>query len=176
MNPLINTSYFSEAAQHKLKYGHYTKAPFGSHDYNQYWEEQDKRCLHGYTVGGTRITGYHYWFLNFKQLEIVVDPNAKASMKEQGPPRFWGQHYEFFHALEEAEKEGKHCVILKPRGTGFSEIMSSIATCDYTLIPKSKNFFFASNQGYLNKDGVLTKCWDHLEFLNSETDRAYLHL
>jgi hypothetical protein len=91
-------------------------------------------------------------------------------------PRFWWQHYDFFHALDAAEKAGKHFVILKPRGTGFSEIMSSVATCDYTLIRDSKNFFFASNQGYLNKDGVLTKCWDHLEFLNSDTEKAYRHL
>ena len=176
MQTLINTSYFSKAAQDKLKYGYYTKAPYGSHDYNLFWEEQDKRCLKGYSVGGTRITGYHYWFLNFKQLERVINPQAKASDKELGPPRFWGQHYEFFHALEEARNNGQHFVILKPRGTGFSEIMSAIATCDYTLTKKSKNFFFASNKGYLDKDGVLTKCWDHLEFLNAETERAYRHL
>jgi len=174
--PLINTEYFSEAAKYKTKHGVYCQAPYGSVDYNAFWDEEDHRCLNGYSVGGTRITGYHYWFLNFKQLEIVIDPRAKASRKKMSFPRFWYQHYDFFHALERAERAGQHFIILKPRGTGFSEIMSSIATCDYTLVRDSKNFFFASNQGYLNKDGILTKCWDQLEFLNAETERAYRHL
>jgi len=173
---LVNTQYFSEAAYHKTKYGVYCQAPFGSKDYKEYWQEQDKRCLEGYTVGGLRITGHHYFFLNFKQLEVVKNIRAKASEKEKGFPRFWEAHYKFFHALEEAELAGKHMCILKPRGSGFSEIMSSCGVRDYSLIKGSKSFYFASNVGFLNKDGVITKCWDHLEFLNSETEKAYRHL
>ena len=173
---LVNTHLFSETAQQKKKNGFYCAAPVGSKEYNEFWKEQDDRCLNGYTVGGTRITGYHYFFLNFKQLEVVINPNNPASKKEKTFPRFWEQHYDFFHALETAEKSGKHICILKPRGTGFSEIMSSVAVRDYTLFKGSKNFFFASNEGFLNKDGVITKCWDHLEFLNQDTEKAYRHL
>lgn len=173
---LVNTQYFSEAAIHKTKFGVYTAAAFGSKEYREYWEEQDKRCLEGYTVGGVRITGQHYFFLNFKQLEVVIDPTAVASKKEKTFPRFWEAHYKFFHALEEAEQNGKHMCILKPRGSGFSEIMSSCGVRDYSLIRGSKSFYFASNVGFLNKDGVITKCWDHLEFLNSETQKGYRHL
>ncbi len=171
-----NTSYFSEAANYKLKHGVYTLAPFGSKDYKDFWDEQDKRCLEGYEVAGTRITGQHYFFLNFKQLEVVIDTKATSSRKEKTFPRFWEAHYKFFHALEEAEIAGKHMCILKPRGSGFSEIMSSCGVRDYTLVKGSKSFYFASNVGFLNKDGVITKCWDHLEFLNSETEKAYRHL
>jgi len=171
-----NTILFSEAAQYKLKHGVYCKAPYQSKDYDDFWNEQDKRCKYGYSVGGTRITGYHYWFLNFKQLEIVENPHARASKKILSFPRFWQVHYEFFHALEKAEDAGKHFIILKPRGSGFSEIASAMATRDYTLYPGSKSFFFAFDRGYLTKDGVLTKCWDHLEYLNQNTERAYRHL
>lgn len=173
---LVNTSYFSEAANFKLKYGLYCQAPFGSKDYKEYWEEEDKRCLQGYSVGGIRITGQHYFFLNYKQLESVKDIKAAASEKEKTFPRFWEAHYKFFLALEEAELAGKHMCILKPRGSGFSEIMSSCGVRDYTLIKGSKSFYFASNVGFLNKDGVITKCWDHLEYLNSDTEKAYRHL
>ena len=173
---LVNTRAFSEAAIRKKTHGKYCDAPFGSKEYNDFWAIQDDRCLNGYTVGGVRITGYHYFFLNFKQLEVIKDISGVASEKEWIFPRFWELHYEFFHALERAEKEGKHMCILKPRGTGFSEIMSSIGVCNYTLHRKSKNFYFASNEGFLNKDGVITKCWDHLEFLNQETEGAYKHL
>lgn len=173
---LINTEYFSESARYKLKNGVYTEAPYGSKEYREYWEEEDKRCLQGYTVGGVRITGQHYFFLNFKQLETVKDVKAVASEKDKTFPRFWEAHYKFFHALEEAELAGKHMCILKPRGSGFSEIMSSVGVYHYTLVRGSKCFYFASNEGYLNKDGVITKCWDHLEFLNAETHKAYRHL
>jgi hypothetical protein len=173
---LINTEYFSESAKYKLKNGVYTAAPFGSKEYRDYWEEEDKRCLEGYSVGGTKITGQHYFFLNFKQLETVRDVKAVASTKDKTFPRFWEAHYKFFHALEEAELAGKHMCILKPRGSGFSEIMSSVGVYYYTLVRGSKCFYFASNEGYLNKDGVITKCWDHLEFLNAETHKAYRHL
>jgi hypothetical protein len=173
---LVNTSYFSEAANFKTKHGVYTHAPFGSKEYRDFWAEQDDRCLNGYSVGGVRITGQHYFFLNFKQLEIVKDTKAAASEKERTFPRFWEAHYKFFLALEEAEKAGKHMCILKPRGSGFSEIMSSCGVHDYSLIRGSKSFYFASNVGFLNKDGVITKCWDHLEFLNSETEKGYRHL
>lgn len=173
---LVNTYLFSEAANYKLKHGVYCKAPYGSKDYRDFWEQEDERCLNGYQVAGTRITGQHYFFLNYKQLEVVLDPHAVASSKERTFPRFWEAHYQFFHALEDAEKAGKHMCILKPRGTGFSEIMSSVGVRNYSLIKGSKNFYFASNVGFLNKDGVITKCWDHLEFLNAQTEKAYRHL
>jgi hypothetical protein len=173
---LVNTIQFSEAAQFKLRNGVYTKAPYGTKDYKEFWDEQDKRCLEGYSVGGVRITGRHYFFLNFKQLEVVLNTTGVASRKERIFPKFWEAHYHFFHALEQSEIAGKHFCVLKPRGIGFSEIMASNAVRDYTLIRGSKSFFFASNEGFLNKDGVITKCWDHLEFLNSETERAYRHL
>jgi hypothetical protein len=173
---LVNTHLFSETAAHKKKHGFYCAAPMGSKEYDDFWKIQDNRCINGYTVGNTRITGHHYFFLNFKQLEVVINPNNPASQKERTFPRFWEQHYEFFHALEQAEIAGKHFCILKPRGTGFSEIMSCVAVRDYTLHKGSKNFFFVSNEGFLNKDGVLTKCWDNLEFLNQDTENAYKHL
>lgn len=173
---MVNTHIFSEAATFKLKNGVYCQAPFGSKDYREFWAEQDRRCLEGFSVGGVRITGRHYFFLNFKQLETVIDIKAVASHKERTFPRFWEAHYKFFHALELSEIKGKHFCILKPRGTGFSELMSSNAVRDYTLIKGSKSFFFASNEGFLNKDGVITKCWDHLEFLNAESEKAYRHL
>jgi len=173
---LVNTHLFSEAANHKTKYGVYCAAPYGSKEYRDYWAEEDNRCLNGYSVGGTRITGQHYFFLNYKQLEVVLNTTGVASSKERTFPRFWEAHYKFFLALEEAELAGKHMCILKPRGSGFSEIMSSVGVRDYTLKKGSKSFYFASNVGFLNKDGVITKCWDHLEFLNASTEKAYRHL
>ncbi len=172
----INTTYFQEAAIGYTKNGFYTKAPFASKDYREYFLYWKDICLNGMSAGGMKITGNNAWFLNFSPMNIVEDPTSKASKKIWGFPRFWNIHYEFFHEILKAEKLGQHFPILKPRGTGFSEIFSSMATRDYTLVPRSKSFFFASQEGYLNKDGVLTKCWDKLEFLNQHTQRGFRHL
>jgi hypothetical protein len=172
----INTDYFREPAIHYSKHGFYNDAPYGSKDYVQYLEEHRKRSLEGYSVGGARITGYNNWFLNWSPMNIVKDPSNKASKKVFGFPRFWNQHFDFFHHIEKAEQQGKHFPILKPRGTGFSEIFSSMGTRDYTLVKRSKSFYFAANEGFLNKDGIITKCWDKLEFLNQNTNRMFRHL
>lgn len=172
----VNTQYFSEAAKLKSKQGVYCKAPYGSRDYHDFWDEMDKRNTEGYSVAGQKITGYHHFYLNFRQHPIVEHPKQAASRKIITFPRFWDIHQEFFWRLDDSEKAGKHFWILKPRGSGFSEIMATIAAHNYTLIPGSKSFFFAANEGYLIKDGVLTKCWDALNYLNQETERAYKHL
>ncbi len=193
MQKLVNTQYFCEAARHKKKHGVYCGAPMGSREYVQYWKEQKHRMLYGYSVAGVRVTGYHYTFLNFKQLEVVKNVKAVASRKNpEDFPRFWYEHYRFFHAFEEAKgnyditehlpewqkvhEGGKHIVILKPRGTGFSQVMSSIGVTDYTLRANSKSFYYASNEGYLNKDGIINKCWDHLNFMDTQTEGFFKQL
>lgn len=170
------TDRFQPAAQHKDKYGVYVDAPFGSKAYKSYWAEQDHRCKHGYESEGVRVTGPHYFMLNFTKLTIVKDTKGAVSEKIETWPRFWDLHYDFFHILEQSEKAGKHLTILKPRGTGFSEIMATIGVYNYTMFKKSKNFYFAFNEGFLNKDGVLSKCWDKLNFLNQHTEGGYKHL
>ena len=175
-----DTELFSEAANHKRKYGYYCDAPFKSKKYVDYWQEQKDRCLNGFTnpKTGVKITGYHYFFLNFKKLQILTDTSKDTieSDRMEDFPRFWAIHFHFLWAVEEAKRAGKHLCLLKPRGTGFSELFSSMGARDYTLKEKWRSFYFVSNEGFLNKDGIVTKAWENLEFLNSETERAFRHL
>ena len=173
-----HTKEFSPAANHKRKYGYYTNFTFGSRDYREFWKEQGRRSLEGYQnpITGVWITGYHYFFLNFKQLEIVLDPYAPVSEKVTDFPRFWAIHWHFFMAIQEAEQNGKHLCLLKPRGTGFSELFSSMGARDYTLRKKKKSFYFASHKDYLTGDGILQKVWDNLEYLNQQTERGMKRL
>ena len=39
--------------------------------YTEYWDEQLKRCREGYEVGGHKITGHHYSYLNFSEIQIA---------------------------------------------------------------------------------------------------------
>ena len=53
----INTSPFRQEAINFSKNGFYCGDPYGSPGFKAYWDEQLKRCIEGYTVGGVRITG-----------------------------------------------------------------------------------------------------------------------
>ena len=110
-----DTHLFSEVALYKKKYGYYTSHTFGSKPYREFWNREADRCRDGFRniVTGVWITGYHYFFLNFKQLEIVDDPYAPVSTKSTNFPRFWAIHWHFFHAIREAEEGGKHITLLK---------------------------------------------------------------
>jgi hypothetical protein len=148
-----DTELFSEAANHKRKYGYYCDAPFKSKKYVDYWQEQKDRCLNGFTnpKTGVKITGYHYFFLNFKKLQILTDTSKDTieSDRMEDFPRFWAIHFHFLWAVEEAKRAGKHLCLLKPRGTGFSELFSSMGARDYTLKEKWRSFYFVSNEGFL---------------------------
>ena len=62
---LVNTAQFSYTARDfKKNGGVYTKAPVGSREYVDFWEEEERRCREGYTVGGLWIPGRYYGYLN----------------------------------------------------------------------------------------------------------------
>jgi hypothetical protein len=64
---------------------------------------------------------------------------------------------------------GKHLVVLKARGKGYSYKTGSILSQQFNLGTKSKNFAIASEREYLTRDGVLSKCWDNISFCNNYT-------
>ena len=108
----INTEVFREEAKHFLKYGYYCPDPKGTSGYRDYWQEQLKRCTQGYEVGGVRITGDHYGYLNFAQIKLTDDKETTRVSKEQRGksakkivtfPSFWDGDYNYWHVLEIAE-------------------------------------------------------------------------
>jgi hypothetical protein len=74
-------------------------------------------------------------------------------------PDFWDYDTHYFKAIEEAEAEGRHMVVLKARARGYSFKGASMLCRNYFLIKKSKSFAVASEQKYLTGDGLLTKAW-----------------
>lgn len=109
----INTDVFREEALHFKKYGYYTPEPWDSPAWYDYWEEQLKRCQFGYEVGGVKITGNHYFYLNFTNIELVdlKLPEDYNNVTEElfadkvtEFPHFWDGDYNYFWALEIARK------------------------------------------------------------------------
>ena len=69
-----NTDKFRPAAIHFQQYGYYTSAPKGTTAYREYWDEERKRCLYGYAAeDGERVTGYHYFYLNYCPIVLVKE-------------------------------------------------------------------------------------------------------
>jgi hypothetical protein len=99
----INTSVFREAGQHFMKYGTYCSDPWGSPDWFHYWKEERRRCIEGYTVGGVKITGHHYFYLNYTQIKVLESTGSKAAKKITKFPDFWDGDYNYFWSLEIAK-------------------------------------------------------------------------
>lgn len=175
---LHDTDKFRQAAIFFQQHGCYTLAPRGTTDYNKYWEQESDRCINGYTApDGEGITGYNYFYLNYSPImrlkeEEYTDREGNLRKRRQRIlefPSFWDYDYYYFCAIEQAELEGKHMAVLKCRQRGYSFKGGSMLVRNYMLIPGSKNFAIASEQKFLIGDGLLTKAWQIMDFLDKHT-------
>ena len=104
----INSGIFREEAIKFQKNKTYVSAPWGTPDWQDYWETQLDRCIKGYSVfeeDGTehKITGHHYFYLNFTQIQIVLeneDDESAVAEKITQNPDFWDGDYDYFWSLE----------------------------------------------------------------------------
>ncbi len=175
---LHDTDKFRQAAIFFQQHGCYTLAPRGTTDYNKYWEQETDRCINGYTApDGEGITGYNYFYLNYSPImrlkeEEYTDREGNLRKRRQRIlefPSFWDYDYYYFCAIEQAELEEKHMAVLKCRQRGYSFKGGSMLVRNYMLIPGSKNFAIASEQKFLIGDGLLTKAWQIMDFLDKHT-------
>ena len=175
---VYNTDKFRQAAIHFKQFGTYTLAPRGTTDYIKYWDQETERCINGYVApDGDAITGYHYFYLNYSPIMLLneVEYTDRYGNKRKRRervldfPRFWDYDYYYFNAIEQAEIEGKHMAVLKCRQRGYSFKGASMLVRNYELIPGSKNFAVASEQKFLIGDGLLTKAWQIMDFIDKNT-------
>ncbi len=182
VNPhlFINTHLFQETANNFLKNGkRYTLNAPGSKAYKEFWKEERRRCLEGYEVEGVRITGYHYNYLNFSPiLKTIVVKEGETELDQNqadrilGFPDFWDGDFDFFHYIEEAETGGKHAILGGSRGKGKSLKSASMCVRNYHHIRNSKSYCFASKEGYLLEDGIISKAWELMDFVDAYTPWA----
>ena len=176
-----NTDQFRQAAIFFQKHGCYTEAPRGTTDYIQYWDRETQRCLKGYVApDGQSISGYHYFYLNYFPILRLVEEEytdrygnvKKRFIRTTEFADFYDYDAYYFDAVEEAEDNGQHVAVLKARGRGYSFKSASMLVRNYTLIPASQNFAVASEQSYLTNDGILTKAWAGMDFIDKHTEWA----
>ena len=175
---IYNTDKFRESAIFFKEHGTYTLAPRGTSDYIRFWDTETKRCINGYVApDGDPITGYHYFYLNYfpiMRLKEVQYTDKFGNVRKRRErlfefPDFYDYDYFYFNAIDEAEISGKHMAVLKARQKGFSFKGAAMLVRNYELIPGSKNFAVASEQKYLVGDGLLTKAWQGMDFIDKNT-------
>lgn len=175
---ILNSNKFREPAITFEQTGKYCNYASNTSEYFSYWDEQKRRCLEGYTAeDGDWISGYNYFYLNFCPINRSVNKKIKdrhgkdkiVTVQEVAFPDFWDYDYYYFQTVQEAEEIGKHLCVLKSRRKGYSYKNGSMLCRNYYLIPNSKSYVYASNKQYLTDDGILTKAWDYMDFIDKNT-------
>jgi hypothetical protein len=191
---LTNTHLFKQEAIRFEKTGRYCDDPPGTAEYYKYWKEQQRRCIEGYSVEGVKITGNHYFYLNFCRIKITIeeDEYGKPVKKKVGKkviksPEFWDGDYEFFWIFEIARNGisreeldklnlrhkplsidgGMHVMCLKARRKGFSFKDAAIAANMFTHTPKSLTLVGAYEYGYART--TISMAIDYLNFIDEHT-------
>jgi len=182
---LRHTIKFSSAAHTKLTTGRYCNYPKRSKQWVDFWEEEKRRCLDGFTLGSVRVTGYHYFYLNYYRMPV---PQANNSGTEGGDidyvfPNFWLLDWQFFRIIEYCEENGLHFGGIKARGCGYSEKAAAMGARDTNIIKKPtikgampkfrKSFYFGTMDEHLGGDGVVDKCFKGIDYLNEETETFF---
>lgn len=175
---IVNSNKFRQASIQFLNTGQYCQYPEGTTEFYKFWDEERDRCINGYTADdGDFISGYNYFYLNYCPISRIVNHittdklgnTVVKRVNEVSFPDFWDYDYYYFNAVQEAEEVGKHLCLLKSRRKGFSYKGGAMSCRNYYLIPNSKTFIYASNKQYLTDDGILTKAWDYMDFIDKNT-------
>jgi hypothetical protein len=116
----------------------YTYALEGTKAYKDFWEEERRRCLQGYEPiidgepCGVRITGEHYFYLNYCIIgKVVKNEMTGEDTEELGFPNFASMDYYWFKELEKSEnppegKEKENLIVAKARRKGYQQPNSEI--------------------------------------------------
>ena len=173
-----NSDKFRTPALTFKRNGVYTFAPAGTSEYIQYWTNEMDYCVNGYTAeDGDYIPGYFYFYLNYFQINLVKEIEVEGvdghsvlrQITEQDFPNFYDYDRLFFEAIAEAERTGKHLAVLKARRKGYSYKIASMLLRNFYFFKNAKGYALAAEKEFLVKDGILTKTWDGMDFVDQNT-------
>ena len=145
--------------------GRYCNYPKGSVPYNDYWQEEDFKCRHGITAGGITITGPHYFYLNYVQIN---SKNEETGRKSSNFPRFLDIDYDYFQIVDKARKEQKGVILVKPRRTGFSYKNAALVTHEYNFY-RDSSCIIGANLSTLSEN-TMGMVLNNLNFLDTNTE------
>lgn len=113
----FDPSWFTQTREVKLRTGKYCSYPPGTKKYADFWTEEFRRCNEGYVSHGYRLTGDHYFFLNFYRLK-GTNTGAAGTGRQTAFPSFFSKQYEYFHYIDLCKITRHDVCALKARGVG----------------------------------------------------------
>lgn len=184
----VDTEVFRPAARHFEEHGCYTLLPEGTAEWKEFWQEELRRREEGYEVGGQKITGHHYHFLNYVPIKRTIK-STKGNSKRVAFPLFLELDYDYFWVVDIAkngidEKElkklklkneplelegGYHVIVNKARRKGYSYKAAAILSNTYDIKPNSISLVGAANKMYLYPRGTMTMVKSVLDHLSRYT-------
>ena len=169
----FDPKWFTETRDTFLRTGRYTQFNRKSKPFADFWREQYIRCKYGMTVNGYTITGDHYFFLNFYQLEDLSSTSEAGIGRQIIFPHFMEGQYQWFHYLLMAKRLRLNACMMKAREAGYSQIEAAILAKSYTVIRGSVNVACAFAEVQLDK--LLEKVWNAISFLDNNTGGGFSH-
>jgi intein/homing endonuclease len=160
-----NTDKFRQAAIFFEKNKCFTKYQRGTIPYKEFWEAEDLKCRYGVEIDGVRITGPHYFYLNYSQM---LAKDEETNRKRMIFPRFLDIDYDYFHIVERAKIEKKGVILVKPRRTGFSYKNAALVTHEYNFYRDAK-CIIGSFRSTLSEN-TMGMVLDNMNFLDKNTE------
>ena len=111
----------------------------------EWHNEMIRRSFEGYSHGGHRITGDHWFFMNHFPMQRVIMRNGKATRDFTFDMPFWSQEDDWvFKQFEEANQAGKAIFLFTGRGFGKTYMVASIPVKLYLFKMQSKSLITGS--------------------------------
>ena len=108
----------------------------GTLEYDDFWDEMDYYCIMGMQPKGMpRITGRHFYYLNFTQIEAMAKGTKRKKLMA---PFYRDLDHWLFLEYEAADKYGYGLIVGKPRRVGLSEWGALNVNYDLTFHARAK--------------------------------------
>jgi len=158
---LKDTYKWKERATYFQENEYYTDLVEDTHDWNEFWDEEERRIMNGLWVDGFYIPGLYYFYLNYL-------PIYHKQLNKYEFPDLYDMDYHTFLCLEHAIFLKKHFVVIKKRQAGFT-----LKFC----VPLIRELFFErGSPNYLAtyEEAQVLKTWTEViepyrEHLNTHT-------
>lgn len=116
----------------------------GTLAYDDFWDEQDERCLFGFKPKGMNdITGEHYFHLNMNQIEMLPQGEKRKRMHS---PYYRELDNRLFKIIYDAKKNSYGIIVGKPRRVGLSEFGAIQLQYEMTMHLKNRVGICAGKQ------------------------------
>lgn len=118
----------------------YTNIPEGTIQYRKFWEDVKEKCIYGMTNSvGIKITGIHFFYLNFCPIERQVTDSRGRISKAMDFPKFVDLDYDYFWMIDYCRMNSKNFIAVKGRRQGWSYKAAALAAHEFYFYPDSRS-------------------------------------